>query len=238
MCRWGSRFPPDNRTAYTANFGHTDAPGSTLSVVDLETQTLVADIEVGSKPEQVTLSGDGGLGIFNLAGDGTVRLFQTADPAGTLSAPVMVSGDPSDVDFIDATTAVVANSADPLNFAVLDVSDPMNPQVRVQAETISGFPYAATRIPDSSDFLLGSVAGEASIHRFDVSTDPPTLRWRYDADGLSFPLGIVVDPVSGVALLPAPGLNRVLVLGLGDGTLLGDAPWQEVSGPTYAAIAG
>lgn len=235
----GLAIAADDRIAYSANYGHSDAPGTTLSVIDLEALVVVEDIEVGARPEQVSLSSDGALGILNLAGDGTVRVFETQDPAGTMSEPLAVSGDPSDVDFIDGTSlAVVANSLSPQNYAVVDVVDPAAPVLVTQGDPPGGFPYGATRIPGTRDFLLTVSAGDLSVLRIDASADPPSVVWRFDARGVpSFPLGVTVDPTSDSVFVAAPGANAVVQLGL-DGALTRTEAWQSELGPTYVAVSG
>ncbi len=229
----------DGRTAYSANYGHSDAPGTTLSVIDVENLVVTTDVEVGARPEQVSLTRDGSLGIVNLAGDGAVRVFSTADVAGTLSDPLPVSGDPSDVDFIDDTDlAIVANSLSPQNYTVIDVSDPSAPTIVAEGEPPGGFPYGATRIPGTTDALITVSAGDLSVLRVNATDDPPSVVWRFDARQTpSFPLGIAVDPESSSAFVAAPGANAVVQLGL-DGSLTRTEAWQSELGPTYIAISG
>lgn len=235
----GLAMGSDGRTAYSANYGHSDAPGTTLSIIDLEDLVVTADVEVGARPEQVSLSRDGSLGIVNLAGDGAVRVFSTSDVPGTLSDPLAVSGDPSDVDFIDDTSlAIVANSLSPQNYTIIDVSDPSNPTVVAESEPPGGFPYGATRIPNTTDALVTVSAGDLSVLRVNAADNPPSVVWRFDARQTpSFPLGVAVDSESSSAFVAAPGANAVVQLGL-DGSLTRTEPWQNELGPTYIALSG
>lgn len=232
----GIAIDPEGRRAYTANYGHSGAPGSTLSVIDLQALAVVEDIEIGAGPEQVSLNADGSLGIVNLAGDGTVVVFETADPAGTLSMPVPTAADPSDVDFIDGTQlAVVANSLGDSVYTVLDVSDPAMPIVVVDSMPPGGIPYGITRIPGTSEFVMTVAHDEIRFVRADASA-PEDFTWLHTVTGVaSFPLGVVVAPEDDLAIAAAPGANVLVVLQL-DGSSSRTIPWLPAIGPTYAAL--
>ena len=233
----GIAISPDGATAYTANYGHSDDPGSTLSVIDLATLTVVNNVEVGPSPEQVSLSPDGALGIVNVAGDGTVVVFETADPAGTLSTPLETSSDPSDVDFIPGTNrAVVANSLNPAVYSVIDVSDPAAPALLHEGDPVNGFPYGATPIPGTTEFVMTVANQGISFLRVDAAADPPRVTWEVLVpDVTSFPLGIAVAEDGDLAVSAAPGANVLVVLSLSEG-LGRTIPWYEHTGPTYVAI--
>jgi DNA-binding beta-propeller fold protein YncE len=233
----GIAISPDGTTAYTANYGHTGAQGTTLSLVDLTTLTVVNNVEVGPSPEQVSLSTDGALGIMNVAGDGTVVVFQTADPAGTMSTPLPTSSDPSDVDFIEGTDlAVVANSLNPAVYSVIDVSDPSAPTLLHEAEPTGGFPYGLTPIPGTTEFVMTIANQGISFLRVDAATDPPLQTWSSTLPEItSFPMGIAVAADAGLAISAAPGANVLVVLGLADGGSR-TIPWLAETGPTYVAI--
>ncbi len=232
----GFAFLPDGTRAYSANFGHADAPGSTVSVIDMDALTVLEDIEVGPNPEQIAIDETGTLGIFNVDGTDSVRVFETADPAGTLSAPLVVADDPSGVAFVPGQPlAVVANSLQPSSWAVIDVSDPATPVLREEGPPPGGFPYGVTAIPGTAEVLL-TVANDATAFlRIDASTVPATVVWTLQAEGLrSFPLGVAVDVDSGLALSGAPGADALLVLAL-DGSSISSIPWVT-PGPSYVAI--
>ncbi len=125
----GIAISPDGRRAYTANYGTADARGDTLSVIDIPGRQLIADVQVGSGPEQVALSPDGTLGIVNVVSGGGIRIFQTSDVAGTLSEVLETGSDPSDVSFLDGNDrAVVANSFG-FDVTLVDTSNPSSPSV-------------------------------------------------------------------------------------------------------------
>lgn len=233
----GIAIDPEGRRAYTANFGHSDAPGTTMSVIDLQSLTVLEDIEVGAGPEQVSLSSDGTLGILNLAGDGAVVVFSTSDPAGTLSEPLEVAADPSDVDFIDGThLAVVANSLGPSAYTILDVSDPAAPSIVHEGEPPGGIPYGVTKIPGTTDFVM-TVAHDAIRFVRADATAPEAFTWMHTVqDVAAFPLGVAIDAPDGVAIAAAPGEDALVVLQL-DGTMARTLPWLPNPGPTYVALA-
>jgi DNA-binding beta-propeller fold protein YncE len=234
----GIAISADGSTAYTANYGHSDAPGSTMSVVDLNALTVTQDVEVGQRPEQVSLHPDGSLGIINLAGDGTVVLFDPADPAGTLSTPLDLSADPSDVDFIPGTNrAVVANSLNPFTYSVIDVSDPSMPTHIADGMPPTGFPYAITPVPGTTDFIMTLANDSIGLVRADA-TAPAMAKWDVAVDGVaSFPMGVAVDAGTGLAFVGAAGANVLVVQPL-DGSAARTIPWLSEAGPTYVAIAG
>ncbi|MBK6919545.1 MAG: hypothetical protein IPH07_19280 [Deltaproteobacteria bacterium] len=232
----GFAFAPDGALAYSANYGHSGAPGSTLSVIDMATLAVVDDIEVGVGPEQVAIDHSGALGILNVVSSRSVRVFQTSDPAGTMSPPLEVSDDPSGVTFVPGTDlAVVANSLTPSNWAVIDVGDPAAPVVRDQGDAPGGFPYGVTQIPGTQHVLLTLANDATAFVRIDVGADPSTVVWTTAFAGLrSFPLGVAVDVDSGLAFSGAGGGDALLVIPL-DGSAGTSVPWPS-PGPTYVAI--
>ncbi|MBC8070914.1 MAG: hypothetical protein IAG13_21480, partial [Deltaproteobacteria bacterium] len=77
----GFAFTPDGTRAFSCNFGHAAAPGSTLSVIDMATFEVLEDNEVGGGPEQIAIDASGTLGIFNVDALDGVRVFEVADPS-------------------------------------------------------------------------------------------------------------------------------------------------------------
>ena len=235
----GIAISPDGATAYTANYGTSETAGTTMTVVDLAAGAIVEDIEVGTRPEQVSLSTDGSLGIINLAADGSIRVFETSDPAGTLSTPLETSDDPSDVDFIAGTDfAIVANSQTPAVYTVIDVSDPAMPTIVEEGPPPGGFLYVATPIPDTQDVIVTATDFVATtILRVSVAQMPTEVVWRVDrAATTSFPLGAAVAEDLGIVLTVAPGANLLLVHGLDDGAEVTAVPWLDPISPTYVAL--
>jgi hypothetical protein len=236
----GIAIVPDGSLAYTANFGTDDEIGSTLSIVDLAALAVIEEIELPGRPEQVSLHVDGTLGIVNLDGLGAVQLFETSDPAGTLSVPLLVGADPSDVDFVPGTQfAVVANSLDPSNIFVIDASDPSMPTEAVEGPSPLGASYAVTPIPGQPDVLFtASDFSSGFLQRYTIEGDgTPTLVWETAAPTPgSFALGVAVDEAAGLAIMALPGANVLSVQDLegGEPRLV---PWQDDVGPTYVAVA-
>lgn len=234
----GIAITPDGTTAFTANYGTGDQVGTTMTVVDLAGPSIVEDIEVGPRPEQVDLSSDGALGLLNIATDGTVIAFETSDPAGTLSTPLLLSDDPSDVAFIPGTSrAVVANSVQPSSYAIIDVSDPAAPTLVEDAPPPGGVPYGTTPIAGTTEFLL--TVTDFNLVRFlriDAAGDPSEIRWMVDVDpAVAFPLGIAVDGVNEIAIAGVPGGDPQLAVVNLDGSGVMTLPWPA-SGPTYVAL--
>ena len=236
----GIAIAPDGGLAYVAGFGTDDAPGDTLAIVDLAALAVVEEIVLPGRPEQVSLHVDGTLGIVNLDALGAVQLFETSDPAGTLSEPLLVGADPSDVDFVPGTQyAVVANSLDPSNLFVIDASDPSMPTEAAVAPPPLGAAYAVTPIPGQPDVLFtASDFSSAYLRRYTIGDDgTPTLVWETAAPTAgTFALGVAVDDTAGLAVMALPGQNVLSVQDLQGGAprLL---PWQDDTGPTYVAIA-
>lgn len=235
----GIAISPDGATAYTANYGTSETAGTTMTVIDLAGASIVEDIEVGTRPEQVSLNADGSLGIINLASDGTIRVFETSDPAGTLSTPLETSDDPSDVDFIDGTDlAIVSNSQTPAIYTVIDISDPAMPTIVEEPPPPGGFLYVATPIGGTQDVIVTATDfATTTILRVSVAQMPTEVVWRVDrAMTSAFPLGAAVAEDLGVVLTVAPGVNRLLVHGLEDGSEVTAIPWLDPISPMYVAI--
>jgi hypothetical protein len=238
----GIAISPDGQRVFTADYGTAAARGRTVTVVDRALDTVEV-VDVGSGPEQIDLSADGTLGIVNLAGDGAVVVFQTADVAGTLSAPVAIGDDPSGVLFLDGTSlAVVANSQGEPEAVLLDVSDPAAPVVLDTWSDKTGlrFPYGVTRVPGQDRVLL-PITNFESIVLVSLEVSPAgfgAATPRTVATTKAFPLNVVTDGTS--VIVPAPGDARVG----GDALLVGELagtgpltaiPWLAADGPTYVA---
>ncbi len=232
----GFAFTPDGTRAFSCNFGYTGASGSTISVIDMATFEVLEDIDVGGPPEQMAITEDGTLGIFNVDGVGSVRVFEVADPAGTMSDHVIVADDPSGVAWVPGTDfAVVANSIGPSNWSVLDVSDPSAPTVFFTSDPPGGFPYGVTAIPGTSEVLLSVANDNTTYVRIDGASSPPSVTWTGMATGIrTFPMGVAVDVASGLALSGAVGADALLVIDLDDGAIT-SVPWSS-PGPAYVAI--
>ncbi len=232
----GIALDPVRPQAITANFGDESARGTTISIVDLQTYTIVEEIEVGDGPEQLAISDDGEVAALSLASAGEIRGFSPADPGGTLSPGLVTSGDPSGIAFLPGThTAVVANSQASPNYTLVDLSDPQLPVVIEQGENPGGIPFAvATR--GSRAWLSTSTFAQVQIYGIDAGTQPSVLSPSGVFDGNTFVLGfrLVPEPIApDLALLALPGRNQIAIVDLaGQSASTVDFP----GGPTDLAI--
>ncbi|KIG14094.1 collagen triple helix repeat domain protein [Enhygromyxa salina] len=229
----GIAITEDSSAAWTANYGGNGQSGTTMSHIDLTSLSIVEEFDIGPSPEQIALNGE--LAIINTAGDGSVRLFGINDPVGTMSAPAMVSNDPSGVLFVGpgASEAIVVNSVGPPGYSLLDIADPSTPTVLDTVEVI-GIPYAATHGSTDTQIILSVLVGlEVSLLRYETTTS--TLVDQIDIPAMGFPLGIVFDPVDELAFVPIPGANVLAIADFATGTAR-EIDWQDDAGPTYVAL--
>ena len=231
----GIVLSPDGSEAFTANFGGNGQSGSTMSRIDLTSLSIVEELEVGPGPEQLDLSADGSLGIINTAGDGSIRVFETADPGGSLSPSLATSDDPSWVLLLDdgMDRAVAINSLGEPGYTLIDVAAPGAPAI-LDERTVSGIAYAAAPGFSPNQVLLPIITGGSLVLQlFDVDTGE--LVQELEAPVSGFPLGLVFEPEDGLALLPVPG-DDVLVVA----DLINDEvqvlEWQTAPGPTYVSL--
>lgn len=232
----GIAISPDGTRAYTANYGAAGEPGSTMSIIDIATATNLADIEVGSLPEQVALSPDGSLGIINLAeGDG-IRVFQTSDPEATLSDLVATGNDPSGVTFLGSNDrAVVANSLSS-DIVMIDTSDPENPAVVVDGGVVisPGLPYGVT-YDASRDQILAPTGTNPTLMTIDIDGDSLSIASMLDLPGGGFPLVAAIGTQSEFAFVAHLEDQTLSIVDLSSRSARG-INWLSEPGPTYAAV--
>ncbi len=229
----GIAIAPDGARAYVAGFGHADAAGSTIAVIDLAMGALIEEIAaVGPRPEQIALSADGALGAVSLAGSSGVRVFETRDVAGTLSPEVMTGRDPSDLAFVPGTSSLVVANSMAISATLLDVSAPSAPMV-VASRALMGIPYAVTPIPGTTDVLVSTTLRETLVRvatsDFMADVEPITVT------GGAFVIGVAVSADGRAALVPHPREHVLSVIDLEtrrEHTLR----WLDRPGPTYVAI--
>lgn len=229
----GIAITDDSSAAWTANFGGNGQSGTTMSHIDLTSLSIVEEFDIGPGPEQIALQGQ--LAIINTAGDGSVRLFGINDPIGTMSAPVVVSNDPSGVLFVGPgdSEAIVVNSIGAPGYSLLDISDPSTPTV-LDAVEVVGIPYAAARGSTDTQIILSVLVGtKISLLRYETTTS--TLVDQIDIEGQGFPLGLVFEPADELALVPIPGADVLVVADFGTGEYR-EIAWQTEPGPTYVAL--
>ncbi|MCA9707058.1 MAG: hypothetical protein KDK70_14485 [Myxococcales bacterium] len=236
----GIAVAPDGSRAYTANYGLDDPVGSTVSIVDLPSGRMVDELEVGARPEQIALDEAGTLAILNVASLGAIRVFATDDPAGTLSDPMVIGSDPSDVAFVPGTPyAVATNSQEPSNYVVIDVSEPAVPVEVSVGPSPLGICYGATLVPGTSDVVLtANDFLSVYLRRVTVGGDGSlTTQWEVPHPAPAFAMGVAVDANGGVAIAAAPGAgaNALLIQPL-DGGPGRSIAWQDAVGPAYVAV--
>lgn len=231
----GIAISADGATAYTANYGTADAPGNTLSVVDIATGRVVEEIELEGRPEQVALSPNGSLGVVNIAGSrGGIHVFETANITGTLSPLVPTGNDPSDVTFLDDETRVVAANSFSLDLTLIDTSNPGLPTVIDNFAIEGGFPYGVTYMPGRDQILAPTGTGSTLVtveRGGDVlaPSDPALL------PGAEFPLTAAVDPDESFAFVAHIVDNELSIIELETGATR-SVTWLQGPGPTYVAV--
>ncbi|MBN8612895.1 MAG: hypothetical protein J0L92_20055 [Deltaproteobacteria bacterium] len=226
----GIAIAPDGSVAYVAEYGTNADPGTEIAIVDLRTDTLIDELAVGPRPEQIVLSADGSLGAVTVD-DGT-RVFRTDDVRGSLAPTLATGRDPSGVVFVPGTHRLVVTNSMATSISIVDVSDPSHPIV-VSSPTARGVPYPATWIPGTTEVLVASSFREG-LFRFDVTTPdaPPTyLALSHGA----FVLEAEVTSDGAHAIVAHP-IERALVsvdLATGEEHALS---WLDATGPTYVAL--
>ena len=227
----GIAISPDGTRAYVAEYGHNGAPGTRIAIVDLTTRALLDEVEVGSRPEQVVLNGDGTLGALSI--DDGIRVFRTDDLAGSLSPTLATGRDPSDIDFVPGTDLLVVSNSMASSCSIVDASDPSAPFVVADVRTFGGSPYAVTWIPGTEDVLVTTSVREQLLRI--RATDPTASQERYPLPDGAFLLQVAVDAEHGIALVPHPVTHMLAVVDLATHAQHG-IRWLDAVGPTYVAI--
>jgi DNA-binding beta-propeller fold protein YncE len=236
----GIAIAPGGTEAFVAGFGEQDAPGNTIVRVDLAQGAVLEEVLVPGRPEQIALSADGSLGIVSVDGEGSIRTFDPAGVADSLSEPVLTSGDPSGVALIEGTAVgLVANSLDPFGYSTIDVSSPLAPALIETVTLDFDLPFAASRIPGTKHGLLGGAAGSpAQLVRIDCGATPAaivdTITLANKQGG--FALGAAVDSDGRFAFVAVPGDDSLQVVDL-ESKAVRSLKWLTEAGPTYAAVA-
>jgi hypothetical protein len=227
----GVAITDDGSAAWTANFGGNGQSGTTISHIDLTSHTIVEEIDVGPGPEQLDILGQLAIVVVS---DGTVRLFDLADPSGTISPGFFVSEDPSGVLFVSGGDRVaITNSLGPPGYSLLELADPFAPALLDMTQVV-GIPYGIAPGYDDEQIVMTSIIGSSiAIQLYDTATSE--LLQEIEAPHLGFPLGIAFDPEAGLAMVPIPSVN-VLFLADFDTGETREIDWQDVPGPTYVAL--
>ncbi|MGB5810254.1 MAG: hypothetical protein WBG86_06970 [Polyangiales bacterium] len=235
----GIAISPDGTRAYTANYGTTDARGDSLSIIDLVTRQVIEEVQVGSGPEQVVLSPDGSLGAINVAGADGVRIFQTADVAGTLTEIVPTGNDPSDIAFLGGNTRIIVTNSQGFNVTLIDTSDPSAPSPIQNFATQGGVPYGVTYVPGRNIVLAAMsplAAGlPANFVTIDIDGDVLTPSLPDALPGGSFPLTVGVDALGDFAFVAHVSDQEFSIIDLDTGDIRAIS-WLGPFGPTYVAV--
>lgn len=235
----GIAISPDGTTAYTANYGTNGARGDSLSVIDIAGRRVLEEIDVGSGPEQVALSADGSLGIVNVVSGGGVRVFQTADVAGTMSDVVETGSDPSDVTFLQGSDrAVVANSFT-FDLTLLDTSDSASPVVLDASALGTGVPYGVTYVPARDEILATAAATGTGLPThlvtFTASEDELVPNSPLALPGENFPMTAAVDSEGDFAFVAHIVDHKLSIIELATGETR-SIEWLTEPGPSYVAV--
>jgi len=235
----GIAISPDGATAYTANFGTAEARGDSLSIIDIASRQIIQEVSVGVRPEQVALSADGTLGIVNITGGRGVRVFQTADVAGTLSEVVETGSDPSDVSFLDGNDWAVAANSFTFDLTLLDTSDPANPTALNSTLLGTGVPYGVTYLPARGEILAPAAATGAdlpthllSFTRVNDGLNPSTA---LELPGRNFPLTAAADSEGDFAFVAHIVDHELSIIDLDTGETR-SIGWLTEPGPSYVAV--
>ncbi|MBT8468727.1 MAG: YncE family protein [Myxococcales bacterium] len=231
----GIAISADGALAYTANYGTSDAPGDTLSIIDIAQRRVIQEISLDGRPEQVALSPGGTLGVVNIAGgSGGIHIFETADVEGTLSPLVPTGNDPSDVTFLDDETRVVVANSFSLDVTLVDISDPSAPTVIDSFEMEGGFPYGVTYMPGRDQILAPTGTG-SNLVTIDRDADVLIPRLPRMLPGREFPLTAAVDAAETFAFVAHVVDRELSIIDLESGAVR-SVSWLAAPGPTYVAV--
>ena len=231
----GIAISADGTRAYTANYGTIEAPGDTLSVIDIPGRELIEEISLGGRPEQVALSPDGTLGVINIAGgSGGVHVFEIADIEGTISPLVATGNDPSDVTFLDDGTRVVVANSFGQDVTLVDTSDPSAPSVIGNFAVDGGFPYGVTYMPSRAQILAPTGTG-SNLVTIDVDGDLLVPSEPAMLPGGAFPLTAAVDGTDSFAFVAHIADKKLSIIDVESGDSRA-VTWLEGLGPSYVAV--
>lgn len=229
----GIAINAEGTIAYTANYGTIDAPGNTMSIIDIAAREVIDEISFDGRPEQVALSPDGTLGVINVAGaSGGIHVFETADVS--LSPLVTTGNDPSDVTFLaDATRVTVANSFS-LDVTIVDTSDPSAPVALGSYAIEGGFPYGVTYMP-SRDQILAPTGTGSNLVVLDVEGDVLVPSDPEPLPGGAFPLTAAVDGTDSFAFVGHVSDAKLSIIDVENGESRA-IEWLTEPGPSYVAV--
>jgi YVTN family beta-propeller protein len=235
----GIAISPDGTTAYTANYGTSDARGDSVSIIDIPSRQIIEEVNVGSGPEQIALSPDGSLGIVNVVSGGGVRVFETSDVSGTLSDVVETGTDPSDVSFLDGNARAVAANSFTFDVTLIDTSDPSSPTVLNSTPLGIGVPYGVTYVPARDEILAPAAATGTGLPThlvvFTRAGDRLSPSEPLRLPGENFPLTAAVDTEGEFAFVAHIVDHKLSIIDLGTGDTRA-IEWLTEPGPSYVAV--
>jgi YVTN family beta-propeller protein len=236
----GIAISPDGSTAYTANYGTEGARGDTLSIIDIASRSVIAEVNVGSGPEQVALSPDGSLGILNVVSGDGVRIFQTSDVAGTMTEVLETGDDPSGVCFLGSNDRAVVANTFAFNVTVIDTSDPTSPSVLLSAAVGTGIPYGVTYVPSLDQILAPTnptgPGMPTNLVTIQVIDDNLQVFLPRGLAGENFPLTAAVDSAGRFAFVAHIVDHRLSIVDLLDSGGVRSIEWLSEPGPSYVAV--
>lgn len=210
-----------------------------MSIVDIASRAVIEELNVGRGPEQVVLSADGSLGAVNLASESAVRVFQTADVAGTMSDPVTVGTDPSDLAFVEGNDLLAVANSLSLTVSLIDTADPTAPVVLEEYGIGGGFPYGLTYVPSRSEILapLSPASADAPSSFVTIAVEAQGLvpSSPETISGGAFPLTAAVDADGAFGFIAHITNHQLSIIDLDSGRVRSIA-WLTQPGPSYVAV--
>ncbi len=238
----GVAVHPDGNPAYVTNYA-----ASTVSVIDLESNTLLQNIDVPRQPEEIAVRPDGQVLLVNSVG-GTVTTIDVAT-LEILATVVTGDNDPSGVAWsADGRTGYVTHSFTDPSFeedgtlVLVDLSNPEDPQiVESIADDIGPTPFDVDVSPLDGRLLVTNLnvifdpisIGPGSVSLVDLSAEPPAI--EVVAVGTSPIHGAFTD--GGRIALVGNGLAQtVSVLSMESDSVLETVALGSTIGPSDVAV--
>lgn len=230
----GVILDPAGTRAFVANYGDETTVGSTVSVIDLETGSLLGSVEVGARPEQLAWTDDGV--VVNAAGDGLAVLLDDGVPVPSVRGQVQTSDDPSYPLWSGAlpNQVLMTDSQGAPGLSLVDIATPSAPAVATRID-MAGFPYAIAQGSSPEEvWVLASVLTRVDVHRVSVGeltllASPPVA-----IELAGFPLGAAW--IDGDLWFAVPG-DGALVAFDPDSEVSTVRDWPASPGPTWIAVA-
>jgi DNA-binding beta-propeller fold protein YncE len=241
----GIAITHDGTRAFISHEGTSD-----LTVVDVKTQQILAQVDVGGTfAEEVSLDDSDTVGIVTYldptSQEKNVRTFAVADMASTLSAPIPLGTDAAGVPFFPETKiAFVVLAYNPLTspasgYALIDATNPASPVKLVQTMWTDAtyVAYQAIQFPAHGTVLVPlATGGTLSVREYAFAGSDVSLRTTIPvaATQLFGAFGAVVD-AQGHLALTMPQQRQIALLDIGSGAVV-TVPWFSPAGPLGIAL--